>query len=682
MVSSLRLHRLAPSLRRQRFFPSPRRQRFFPSLRRQRFFPSLRFGGRAGWGASWLGSEERLAATEGPGVYISQTQASTSDKLGLLDARLLTPDSIVNPLTILRLTRASGSAIQNAFGSSVSDGKDDQPSASKEKKSFLSEAHRVSDALCWVKRGMDVSAFAGAAGLLVGPGASNPFSGWLSSFHGLDHNWNLRPGVYDAVRRFVQEQYGNLSPEQREEKINELMNPRVVDDNPNGNPRVGSFAGDDPTNKLFDQQQASGKPLAVGNILGLNAAERAEFVGGLGKGLKYGLFVPLAMTGLGGLAFGGGAAIINAVFEIGVTRFAGRIALNVGLNTAMESLATGKDPLTVLRETWKSGTKSSLMLLSGFIPGGAQLLGFAAGVTGFFGARALGASREDAALIMYGLDFTVTGGATALSGISRVSKAANAEAKLGGAASKAGSEAKAGSTAARGGATEGKAGNASGRSGKATGDTPTAPNNPQKTRQPSPTEDAANGKPANSTRTPSHNETQNQPPPCSAEGGCFTEDLPLFVDHNRSKPIGEIKSYEEHGDDCDWIITRSELDPNGPLVKCRVLKKFVRTAPILNVHVGGRVIGTTVEHPFYIEGKEWYPAFGLDIGDVTHDFGGPNKPIEGVASSGQIAKVVNISVENCRTYFVGAPDWGFAVWAHNQYNYTRNDYNRFHDWAA
>jgi len=97
----------------------------------------------------------------------------------------------------------------------------------------------------------------------------------------------------------------------------------------------------------------------------------------------------------------------------------------------------------------------------------------------------------------------------------------------------------------------------------------------------------------------------------------------------------------------------------------RVLRKFVRVAPVLNLHVGGRIIGTTAEHPFFVEGKGWTPAFDLTIGDRVLLEDGQYLGVEGVADSGRVETVYNIEVEGDHTYFVGEQTWGWAVWSHN-----------------
>ena len=145
---------------------------------------------------------------------------------------------------------------------------------------------------------------------------------------------------------------------------------------------------------------------------------------------------------------------------------------------------------------------------------------------------------------------------------------------------------------------------------------------------------------------------------------CFVAGTPIRTPDG-SKPIEEFKSFEEVGEDCDYVLARSEFDPNGPVRARRVLRKFVRVAPVLNLHVGGRVIGTTAEHPFFVEDKGWTPAFDLRIGDRVLLEDGKCLRVEGVADSGRVETVYNIEVENDHTYFVGEQNWGWAVWSHN-----------------
>lgn len=77
-----------------------------------------------------------------------------------------------------------------------------------------------------------------------------------------------------------------------------------------------------------------------------------------------------------------------------------------------------------------------------------------------------------------------------------------------------------------------------------------------------------------------------------------------------------------------------------------------------------RVIGTTHEHPFYVQGKGWTPAGQLKPGDLVRTVDGW-VPVKSVEDTGRYETVYNLRVAEHHTYFVGAPEWGFAVWAHN-----------------
>jgi hypothetical protein len=130
----------------------------------------------------------------------------------------------------------------------------------------------------------------------------------------------------------------------------------------------------------------------------------------------------------------------------------------------------------------------------------------------------------------------------------------------------------------------------------------------------------------------------------------------------------------EHGSKCielfqvgDRVWARSEFDPFGPVELKVVEEVFVRTGRILNVHVGGHVVRTTPEHPFYVESNGWTPANELQEGDMLSSHDGQWVAVEEVYDTGEYETVYNLRVADFHTYFVGAEDWGFSVWAHNAY---------------
>ncbi len=113
----------------------------------------------------------------------------------------------------------------------------------------------------------------------------------------------------------------------------------------------------------------------------------------------------------------------------------------------------------------------------------------------------------------------------------------------------------------------------------------------------------------------------------------------------------------------DLLLSRNELDPNGPLAWKRVLARFVRVAPIWAVQVAGQTIETTAEHPFFVVGKGWIPTQMLEVGDLFITDEGKLFTVEGVEDTGRVETVYNFLVEDFHTYFVSATEDGVSVWA-------------------
>jgi len=116
----------------------------------------------------------------------------------------------------------------------------------------------------------------------------------------------------------------------------------------------------------------------------------------------------------------------------------------------------------------------------------------------------------------------------------------------------------------------------------------------------------------------------------------------------------------------DLVLARSELDPNGPLVPCRVVQLFQSRAELVTLRVGGREVRTTAEHPFWVEGRGWVSALKIQPGDRLLGADGRWTTVEAAATTGVLETVYNVEVEDYHTYFVGEAVWGFSVWAHNK----------------
>jgi RHS repeat-associated protein len=115
----------------------------------------------------------------------------------------------------------------------------------------------------------------------------------------------------------------------------------------------------------------------------------------------------------------------------------------------------------------------------------------------------------------------------------------------------------------------------------------------------------------------------------------------------------------------DLLLARDQSDPTAPVEAKRVEAVFVRTGRLLHVHVGGQVIRTTAEHPFWVEGHGWTPTRELRAGDRLSSHDGQWVAVEEVFDTGEYEVVYNLRAADYHTYFVGTIAWGFSVWAHN-----------------
>jgi RHS repeat-associated protein len=140
-------------------------------------------------------------------------------------------------------------------------------------------------------------------------------------------------------------------------------------------------------------------------------------------------------------------------------------------------------------------------------------------------------------------------------------------------------------------------------------------------------------------------------------GSCFATGTPMRTPDGW-KPIEQFRKG-------DLILSRAENDPDGPLEAQRVEEVFVGTARILHLHVGGHVIRTTAEHPFFAYDRGWVAAGVLRVGDWVASHDGSWTAVEDLLDTGEWETVYNLRVSAYHTYFVGGEDWGFSVWAHN-----------------
>jgi hypothetical protein len=138
----------------------------------------------------------------------------------------------------------------------------------------------------------------------------------------------------------------------------------------------------------------------------------------------------------------------------------------------------------------------------------------------------------------------------------------------------------------------------------------------------------------------------------------------LVVDlEGNSRPIEEIQ-------EGDWVLARSEFDPQGPLELKRVEEKFVRTTlrTALLFYCSILSCSRAALHPFYVPAQERFvPAGELQVGDLLVSSQETLIPIESITSHNEITTVYNLRVADHHTYFVGGALWGWDVWVHNAY---------------
>jgi len=117
----------------------------------------------------------------------------------------------------------------------------------------------------------------------------------------------------------------------------------------------------------------------------------------------------------------------------------------------------------------------------------------------------------------------------------------------------------------------------------------------------------------------------------------------------------------------DEVASRAEGDLFGDVDWKAVEATFQRTACVAHLHADGQVIRTTLEHPFWADGKGWTAAGSLKQGDRIATLSGEWITVEELYDTGEWEAVYNLRVADWHTYFVGDEAWGWSAWAHNAY---------------
>jgi hypothetical protein len=116
----------------------------------------------------------------------------------------------------------------------------------------------------------------------------------------------------------------------------------------------------------------------------------------------------------------------------------------------------------------------------------------------------------------------------------------------------------------------------------------------------------------------------------------------------------------------DPILTADENDPTCTLAVRRVDDAFQRFGLDMRVHLGGRTIYLTPDHPSFVPDRGgWVQAGELAAGDEVLCLGGECVTIDRIEDDDVPRTVYNLTVSEYQTFFVGCDEWGFAAWVHN-----------------
>jgi hypothetical protein len=144
---------------------------------------------------------------------------------------------------------------------------------------------------------------------------------------------------------------------------------------------------------------------------------------------------------------------------------------------------------------------------------------------------------------------------------------------------------------------------------------------------------------------------------------CFRAGTPLKT------PTG--RKFVEHLRAGDLLLAAVDGRADGPVEAKRIEEVYQGFAHVVNLHVCGRVIGTTPKHRFWVKGLGWVPCAELQAGDLLRSDDGQWVAVECVTDSGEQVPVYNVRVADHKTYFIGCEEWGFSVWAHNAYSHLQ-----------
>jgi Pretoxin HINT domain len=142
---------------------------------------------------------------------------------------------------------------------------------------------------------------------------------------------------------------------------------------------------------------------------------------------------------------------------------------------------------------------------------------------------------------------------------------------------------------------------------------------------------------------------------------CFTGEMPMRTPDGSARADEVVVGMR--------LRSRNEFDPDGEVVWSVVEEVFKRQGLVTHLCLPkGVVIRSTNEHPFFVAGKGWTPLNQIKAGDEIRLEEPGWVVVEAVEETGVWETVYNFRIAEHHTYFVGCDEWGFSVWAHNQYD--------------
>ena len=141
-------------------------------------------------------------------------------------------------------------------------------------------------------------------------------------------------------------------------------------------------------------------------------------------------------------------------------------------------------------------------------------------------------------------------------------------------------------------------------------------------------------------------------------GACFAGEMLIDVEGGRKRADEIVVG--------DRLWSRDAHDPEGELRLQAVEERFVLSAEIWHLRVGGQLLRTTGGHPFWVANRgRWLPASELAVGDLLQTRDGDVVAVESIEETHVEEIVYNWRVAEYHTYYVSAAHDAASLWAHN-----------------